>query len=83
MVERLLIDAVGLHWRHIVHSDFHRARLFLERALDVLQGGDEISVHAREALDLLIEACAVKEFSRANLNATNVRHFPNRAREQH
>jgi hypothetical protein len=64
-----------------MHSDFHRARLFLERALEVLQGGDETSVHAREALDLLIEACATKEFSRANFDATNVRYFPNRTRE--
>jgi hypothetical protein len=29
----------------------------------------------------LIEACATKEFSRANLNAANVRYFPNRTRE--
>ena len=65
-----------------MHSDFHRARMFLERALDVLQGGDETSVHAREALDLLIEACALTEFSKATFNATNVRRFPNRSEER-
>ncbi len=64
-----------------MHSDFHRARRLLERALEALQGGDETSVHAREALDLLIEACATKEFYRAKFNATNVRYFPNRTRE--
>jgi hypothetical protein len=37
-----------------------------------------VNIHAREALDLLIEACAIKEFSRKNFNATNVRLFPRR-----
>jgi hypothetical protein len=64
-----------------VHSDFHGARLFLERALDLLQGGDDMSIHARKALDLLIEACAVKEFSRQKFNATNVMRFP--SKEKH
>jgi hypothetical protein len=62
-----------------VHSDFHIARLLLERALDSLQGGDQTSAHAREALDLLIEACAAKEFSRAKFEPANVRYlFSNR-----
>jgi hypothetical protein len=64
-----------------VNSDFHRARLFLERALGVLQGCDDMSIHAREALDLLIEACATKEFSRQNSSATNVMRFP--SKEKH
>lgn len=66
-----------------MHSNFHLARLHLERALAALQGGDETSAYAREALDLLIEACAVKEFSRMKFETTNVRFFPggrNRAR---
>ena len=41
-----------------MHSDFAAARLFLERAFVVLRGDDEVSLQAREALGLLIEACA-------------------------
>jgi hypothetical protein len=44
-----------------VHSDFAAARLFLERAFVALRGDDEFSVKAREALALLIGACACKE----------------------
>jgi hypothetical protein len=61
-------------------SDITRARLFLERAYDVLQGSDELSVHAREALGLLIEAFLTREHSRVT-NAGNVTRFPERAEE--
>ena len=44
-----------------MHSDFAAARLFLERASVVLRGDDEVSLQAREALGLLIEACACRE----------------------
>jgi hypothetical protein len=44
-----------------VHSDFAAARLFLERAFVALRGDDEFSVRAREALALIIEACARKQ----------------------
>lgn len=45
-------------------SDFSAARLHLERAYDYLNGADETSRRAREALDLLIEAVAVSECRR-------------------
>lgn len=45
-------------------SDFAAARFHLERAFDKLNGQDEISVNAREALDLLIEAVATVENKR-------------------
>jgi hypothetical protein len=38
-------------------SNFAAARLFLERADELLQGNDDLSVKAREALRLLIFAC--------------------------
>ena len=60
-----------------MQSDFARARMFLERAFDALQANDELSVRAREALGLLIEACLKREHSRA-MNAANVTYFPNR-----
>ena len=44
-----------------MHSDFAAARLFLERAFVALRGDDEFSVRAREALALIIEACARKQ----------------------
>ena len=44
-----------------MHSNFAAARLFLERAFVALRGADEFSVRAREALGLLIEACARTE----------------------
>lgn len=45
-------------------SDFSAARLHLQRAYDYLRGSDETSKHAREALDLLIEAVAAMEYQR-------------------
>jgi hypothetical protein len=38
-------------------SNFAAARLFLERADELLRGEDDLSVKAREALQLLIAAC--------------------------
>ena len=38
-------------------SNFAAARLFLERAEELLRGDDSLSVKAREALQLLIAAC--------------------------
>jgi hypothetical protein len=61
-------------------SDITRARLFLERAYDVLQGGDELSVRAREALGLLIEAFLTREHSRVT-DAGNVTRFPERPKK--
>ena len=57
-------------------SNFAAARLFLERAAEMLQGDDETSQQAREALDLLIEAVVTKEFSRL-AKGDNVARFPN------
>lgn len=45
-------------------SDFTGARAHLERALECLHGTDETSENARQAIDLLIEAVAAKEFQR-------------------
>lgn len=39
-----------------MQSDHAAARIHLERALKQLQGDDQVSVQAREALELLIEA---------------------------
>lgn len=52
-------------WMVTGMSDFAAARVHLERAFDYLDGNDEISKNAREALDLLIEAVATAEFSRS------------------
>lgn len=41
-------------------SDFSAARMHLERAYVCLNGTDETSRNAREAIDLLIEAIATK-----------------------
>ncbi|EHK53935.1 hypothetical protein MAXJ12_27698 [Mesorhizobium alhagi CCNWXJ12-2] len=38
-------------------SNFAAARLFLERADELLRGDDDLSIKAREALRLLIAAC--------------------------
>ena len=53
-----------------VRSDFTSARQFLERASDLLQGSDRLSEEAREAISLLIEVMATKEYSRADNTAT-------------
>jgi undecaprenyl pyrophosphate synthase len=47
-----------------MRSNHSAARAHLERAYDHLRGNDETSRQAREALDLLIEALAVAEYSR-------------------
>ena len=60
-----------------MESDFKTARLALTEALANLQGSDPFSARTREALDLLIEAIAQKEFS-APENGTNVLRFCNR-----
>ena len=44
-----------------MHSNFAAARLFLERAFVALRGDDVFSFNAREALGLMIEACARTE----------------------
>jgi hypothetical protein len=49
----------------------------LERAFVALHGKDEFSVRAREALGLLIDGCARKEFAKTAI-ADNVVRFPNR-----
>ena len=53
-----------------MRSDFTSARQFLERASDLLQGSDRLSEEAREAISLLIEVMATKEYSRAENTAT-------------
>jgi hypothetical protein len=56
-------------------SDFSAARLRLEQAYYHLDGDDEVSVRAREALDLLIEAMAYEQFKRPTVSA-RVLNFP-------
>ena len=58
-------------------SNFCVARLFLERASELLQGNDETSKQARLALDLLVEAVITKQYSRT-LKADNIACFPSR-----
>jgi hypothetical protein len=53
-----------------VRSDFSGARQCLERASDLLQGSDRLSEEAREAISLLIEVMATKEYSRVENTAT-------------
>jgi hypothetical protein len=53
-----------------VRSDFTNAGQFLERAFDLLQGGDRVSEEAREAIGLLIEVMATREYSRVENTAT-------------
>jgi hypothetical protein len=55
---------------------FSVARLFLERASELLQGDDETSKQARLALDLLVEAVITKQYSKT-LHADNIARFPN------
>ena len=52
-----------------MRSDFFGARQCLERAFDLLQGSDRLSEEAREAISLLIEVMATKEYSRADNTA--------------
>ena len=47
-----------------MRSNYPAARAHLERAYDHLRGTDDTSRQVREALDLLIEACAVAECRR-------------------
>lgn len=47
-----------------MQSDHAAARIHLERALEQLQGDDKVSVQARQALDLLIEAVVVAQHRR-------------------
>jgi hypothetical protein len=61
----------------IVQSNFGLARLHLERAFAEIRDSDELSVRAREALGLLIEACMAREHSRT-ASIANVARFPNR-----
>ena len=53
-----------------MRSDFSGARQSLERAFDLLQGSDRLSEQAREAISLLIEVMAAKEYSRVEHTAT-------------
>ncbi|EHK56562.1 hypothetical protein MAXJ12_14408 [Mesorhizobium alhagi CCNWXJ12-2] len=59
-----------------MRSDFSGARQCLERAFDLLQGNDRLSVQSREALGLLIEAMIAEECSRRN--AAKILPFPQR-----
>ncbi|BCG95517.1 hypothetical protein [Mesorhizobium sp. 131-2-1] len=54
-------------------SDFAAARLHLERAGHYLRGDDETSQTTITALDLLIEAIAVAQYSR---HSADVVEFP-------
>jgi hypothetical protein len=65
-----------------VRSDFSGARYFLERAFDRLKGSDRLSEQAREALGLLIEVMAEKEYSSAEKTA-KILAFPGRASIEH
>jgi len=49
-----------------MRSDFSGARRNLERAFDLLEGSDRLSEQSREAISLLIEVMATKEYSREN-----------------
>jgi hypothetical protein len=68
--------ARGASWEENVRSDFAGARQCLERAFDLLQGNDRLSVQSREALGLLIEAMIAEECSRRN--AAKILPFPQR-----
>jgi hypothetical protein len=57
-----------------VRSDFAGARQCLERAFDLLQGNDRLSMQTREALGLLIEAMVAEECSRGS--AAKILPFP-------
>jgi hypothetical protein len=59
-----------------VRSDFAGARQCLERAFDLLQGNDRLSVQSREELGLLIEAMVAEECSRRS--AAKILPFPQR-----
>jgi hypothetical protein len=48
-----------------MQSDFFGARMHLDQAFDHLHGDDQLSVRAREALALLIEALIEAEHSRS------------------
>lgn len=48
-------------------SNFSAARVHLELALDHLTGSDKITVQAREAIDLLIEAVATAEHRKTRI----------------
>jgi hypothetical protein len=61
----------------VQQSNFTGARRDLERAFIALYGKDEFSVRAREALGLLIDACAKMEFTKM-VSADNVMRFPSR-----
>jgi hypothetical protein len=62
-------------------SDFTVARRYLERAFVALYGKDQFSVQAREALGLLIDACAKIEFTKT-VSAANVVHLPSRTERE-
>ncbi|WP_295808966.1 hypothetical protein [uncultured Nitratireductor sp.] len=56
-----------------MNSDFSAARVHLERAQDYLRGTDKTSEQARQALDQLIEAVAIAQFTKPR---SNVVHYP-------
>jgi hypothetical protein len=66
--------ARGASWEENVRSNFAGARQCLERAFDLLQGNDRLSVQSREALGLLIEAMVAEECSRRS--AAKILPFP-------
>jgi hypothetical protein len=61
----------------LMKSDFAAAHLHLERACHYLRGDDETSHKTRAALDLLIEAIAVAQYTRP---IRDVVEFPRSAR---
>jgi hypothetical protein len=61
----------------VQQSNYSSARLHLERAFVTLLGKDEFSVRAREALGLLIDGCAAREFPKT-AGADNVVRLPDR-----
>lgn len=56
-------------------SDFAAARVHLDRAYHYLQGNDEISRNARDALDIVMEAVIVAECRKESAQIIS---FPNR-----
>ena len=62
-------------------SNFTVARRYLEHEFVALYGKDEFSVQAREALGLLIDACAKIEFTKT-VSADNVVRLPRSVSEK-
>ena len=65
-----------------MRSDYSGARQSLAHAFDLLQGSDRLSEQAREAIGLLIDLMAAKEYSHVDNTAT-ILPFPRRVSIDH